>query len=226
MSLLSYQGKYLTFEGVYLNQGSPLIVDYDGNVYSTVTIGTQTWLSKNLMTTHYTDGTPIVNLSDPSAWIADSSGAYCWYSNNISFKNPYGAMYNWYATQNVIGFISGWHVPDMGEWMTLRGFVETLPEDAGRAGYYLKEIGEVHWAAGNDAVDLYGFTAVGAGLRNGVNGAFNNMGSLGEYAAESYDATYTDVAGFSEPGVLLDIGYANNINHLKKTGNSIRLLKN
>ena len=38
------------------------VTDFDGNVYHTITIGSQVWTVENLKTTHYRDGTPIPNI--------------------------------------------------------------------------------------------------------------------------------------------------------------------
>jgi len=57
---------------------STTAVDYDGNVYQSVTIGGETWLTENLFTTHYNNGAPI--LSD---W-TNGAGAFSPYDNILS----------------------------------------------------------------------------------------------------------------------------------------------
>lgn len=55
----------------------PALTDIDGNVYRTVTIGSQVWMAENLKTTHYNDGVEIEYPgSDNAAWTANTSGAY------------------------------------------------------------------------------------------------------------------------------------------------------
>lgn len=54
----------------------------DGKTYSTVTIGSQVWTSENLKETEYRDHTVIPQVTDGSAWVALTTGAFCWYNNN------------------------------------------------------------------------------------------------------------------------------------------------
>jgi hypothetical protein len=110
------------------NNGLPM--DADGNTYDTVVIGTQTWLTENLKTTKYINGDPIPLVTDNTAWSEIKRGAYCWYENNINYKDAYGALYNGYVAQysNFICPI-GYHVPTMDEWSTLINFLEDSPEE-------------------------------------------------------------------------------------------------
>jgi uncharacterized protein (TIGR02145 family) len=76
------------------------VTDIDGNIYNTVTIGTQVWMKENLKTTKYNDGTAMPNVTDNSAWAALTTGAYCDYNNTPSNSTTYGRLYNWYAVDN------------------------------------------------------------------------------------------------------------------------------
>jgi len=58
------------------------VVDYDGNEYDVVEIGTQLWLVQNLKVTHYNDGESIPNVTDNTTWAALTTGALCAYNND------------------------------------------------------------------------------------------------------------------------------------------------
>jgi uncharacterized protein (TIGR02145 family) len=84
------------------------VSDIDGNTYKTVQIGTQTWMAENLRTTKFNDGNNM------------TTGAYYWYNNDpVSFKNTYGALYDWYAVNTGKLCPTGWHVPGDEEWKQL-----------------------------------------------------------------------------------------------------------
>lgn len=73
------------------------VTDIDGNVYKTLTIGSQTWLAENLKTTKYNDGNAIPNITGDIEWDASDTDAFCWYDNDAAtHKATYGALYNWY----------------------------------------------------------------------------------------------------------------------------------
>jgi hypothetical protein len=62
------------------------LTDIDGNVYKTVKIGNQVWTASNWKCTKYSDGTPIPNVTDNTAWCALTTGAWCVYDNDINNK--------------------------------------------------------------------------------------------------------------------------------------------
>jgi len=64
-----------------------------------VMIGNQIWQSTNLDVTTYRDGTPIPQVSDPAEWANLTTGAWCYYNNNLENGLVYGKLYNWYSTK-------------------------------------------------------------------------------------------------------------------------------
>ena len=145
------------------------VTDVDGNIYSTVTIGTQVWLASNLKTTRYNDGTPIPLVTNSDAWFKLKTPGYCWYNNDVSNKETYGAMYNWYAVNTAKLCPKGWHVPSVAEWAILDSYTS---QNANK----LKEKGNSHWKETNTAAtDEFGFTLVPAGHRNWTI----NFGNIG-----------------------------------------------
>ena len=149
------------------------VTDIDGNVYNTVTIGSQVWMVENLKTTRYTDGTSIDLITDNTEWSNANTPAYCWNDNDIRNKDTYGALYNWYAVNTGKLCPTGWHSPTDTELTALSDY---LGGDA-IAGGKLKEMGTNHWANPNEgANNESGFTALPAGYRS-WNGNFNLAGT-------------------------------------------------
>ena len=139
------------------------IKDVDGNVYTSVIIGTQVWMRENLKTTKYKDGIAIPLITDNTAWGNLTTPGYCWYNNNeATNKNVYGALYNWYAVNTGKLCPVGWHVQTNEEW----GLLTTYLGGTNIPGK-LKEAGTVHWASPNTgATNESGFTAMPGGQRS------------------------------------------------------------
>ncbi len=165
------------------------ITDADGNVYHTVTIGTQVWMVENLKTTKYNDGTSIPLVSDTS-WTNLTTAAYCWYNNDASWKPIYGALYNWYAVNSGILAPKGFHIATRAEWATLIAYLggDTL------AGGKLKSTGTVEaitglWLSPNKgATNSSGFTAYPGGYRSV---AFQWINSFGYWWTATINGTST-----------------------------------
>jgi uncharacterized protein (TIGR02145 family) len=162
----------------------PNVTDVDGNLYQSVIIGTQTWMVENLKTTKYNDGTNIPNVTGASEWGTLTTGAYCWYNNDISYKATYGALYNWYAVNTGKLAPKGWHVPTDAEWSTLTSYLGGRNVDGGK----LKETGTTHWGSPNTgATNETGFTALPGSGRN-LDRGFYVIGYHGYWWSASEEA--------------------------------------
>ncbi|MBN1791843.1 MAG: PKD domain-containing protein [Bacteroidales bacterium] len=178
--------------------GTTTVTDFDGNVYNTITIGTQTWIKENLKTTHYSNGTAITLVTGTGNWdaLTDNSKAYCWYGDDINNKETYGALYTWAAAMNGASGSSAnpsgiqgvcpvdWHLPSHEEWWQLTEFLggESV------AGGKLKETGTEHWYSPNTAAtNETDFTALPGGQR-GNDGTFQTITNYGNWwSATEYD---------------------------------------
>ncbi len=172
---------------------SNTVTDIDGNVYPTVTIGTQVWMAANLKVTHYQNGDPLPNVTATATWTGLTAGAYCEYDNDVNNVATYGRLYNWYAASDVRNIApAGWHVPTDAEWMQLEMYLGmSLAEVGGNQtwrgtteGGKLKEAGLTHWATANiGATNESGFTALPGGTRY--------TGDYGVYVIGSWCAFWT-----------------------------------
>jgi uncharacterized protein (TIGR02145 family) len=162
------------------------VTDIDGNVYHTVTIGTQVWMLENLKTSKYRDGTIIPNETDNFTWLNLTTGACCDYENEPSNSVVYGKLYNYYAiadTRNICPL--GWHVPTMDEWTTLITFLGGVDS----AGDKLRESGTTHWENPNaGATNESGFTALPGGWRQGygADGKFYYLNRRGYWFGSTF----------------------------------------
>jgi uncharacterized protein (TIGR02145 family) len=165
----------LTF--MLLNTQAQTTTDIDGNIYNTITLGTQIWTKENLKTTRFSNGDSIATTSLPIN--NDSTSIFQWSYNQDSLNIPvYGRLYTWYAvTDNRDVCPIGWHVPSETEWLSLANF---LGGDS-IAGDKMKETGTTHWLNTSSTVtNSSGFTALPGGQRGNPNG-FSNLYTLGSF---------------------------------------------
>jgi uncharacterized protein (TIGR02145 family) len=200
-----------------------------------VTIGTQIWTNTNLDVTTYRDGTPIPQVTDPTAWAGLTTGAWCYYNNDPANGAVYGKLYNWYAVAGIHDAASlnnpslrkqfapqGWHIPSDAEWTTLTTFLggESV------AGGKMKSTGTIQassglWASPNAAAtNESGFTGLPASYRSYI-GSFLNIGLYGIWWSSSEDST----AGAWYRNLDYINGNATRYSTNKEIGFSVRCIK-
>ena len=141
---------------------------------SEVTIGDQTWMSKNLDVSTFRNGDPIKEVTteeELSELQNKGVPAWCYYENDHDYGKKYGKLYNWHAVNDPRGLApKGWHIPSQNELETLVSFLGGKD----KAGKLLKAKGE--WGRIDIGSNESGFSALPSGFR------FNNFGKLGYYA--------------------------------------------
>ncbi len=195
---------------VTINVGCGTVTDADGNTYNTVMIYSQCWMTENLATTKYNDGTDIPLVTDNYSWYELTTPGYCWYDNDQATNSDYGALYNGYTVNTGNLCPIGWHVPTDDEWATLTSNLGGTSVAGGK----LKENGLAHWNPYNvDATNESGFTGIPGGFRS------YGFGSLGEINFSWSSTPYWGLRIFGHYGHTLRITTTPNM------GYSVRCLK-
>ena len=182
----------LNIVAISTNSSGGTVTDYDNNIYSTITIGNQTWMAENLKVTHYPNGDAIPHITDNTAWgnLGDNNtdDAYCFYNNDASLG--YGALYTYAAAKDACP--AGWHLPSDAEWAELENYLADngYNYDGTTGGNKIgKSLASTSgWSSSNDVGDVgnnqssnnsTGFTALPGGYRSLSNGSFGNVGYSG-----------------------------------------------
>jgi uncharacterized protein (TIGR02145 family) len=199
------------------------IKDIDGNQYGTREIGLQTWMTSDLRTTRYIDGTPIPLVEDSVKWVSATKPAFCWYGNDKANAGNNGALYNFYVFDTTANGGKqlcplGWHVPTLAEWNQLIEFAGGIHE----AGLTLKDRYYNDWVLVSEKPNNpHGFSAFPGGFRSG-GGTFSNLGTWACFW------TSTRNSGTGAYGVVIaDKSSTITINDKlsKKIGSSVRCIK-
>ena len=165
------------------NKLTGTVADIDGNLYHTITIGTQVWMVENLKVTKYRNGDLIPIVTDNTQWGSLTTSAYCNYNNDANNASICGRLYNWYAATDARDISPpGWHVASFNDFDIL---ITYLGGDS-LAGGKMRETGTVHWGTPNTtATNESGFTGLPAGCRNNSDGSFFGIGNEANWGTSS-----------------------------------------
>ena len=164
------------------NCGTATVTDADGNVYGTVTVGTQCWLASNLKvgTKLASGGTMPANNGIIEKWCYDNSDANC---------TAEGGLYHWdeamqySTTEGVQGICpTGWHIPTDAQQYVLESYLATSACSATRSDWSCDPAGTKLKTGGTSGMNF-----PLAGYRN-TDGSF------------AYRTTYANVWSSSQGG--------------------------
>lgn len=160
-----------------------------------VTIGTQTWMSKNLA------------IDDGQGGIYTQTVQY----DDYSEEEVVEYYYTWAAAVRVAATVQGWHLPSTTEWDTLASTV-----GSSTAGTKLKST--YGWTSGN-GTDNYGFAVFPAGYRNS-SGTFSLLHTGARFwTANSYSSSNAYSRYFTKNATMSSSNFAKTLCY------SVRLVK-
>ncbi len=209
--------------------------DKGGSSYSTLRIGSQTWMVENLKTVRYSDVVKIKDLiltdsirtllpNDSSIlYRADSPKdtlAYYWKYQGGPSTNDFGKLYTWYTVTNRNVCPQGFRVPTENDWDKLINFLG----GSEIAGGKMKSTDSSMWELPNvGATNSSYFNAVGGGYKTEF-ATFINQLKFGFYWSSTEDAKFPDCG-------IAYVFYAGSIKSFKvskskKSAMSVRCVSN
>ncbi|MBQ3749796.1 MAG: hypothetical protein II865_00620 [Bacteroidales bacterium] len=177
------------------------VSDYQGNTYTIKAFGSQCWMTQNLRSRYYSDGSSIS--AGPETTAVNNNTPYYYYPNGVNSTaniNNYGLLYNWKAvmrnssssTSNPSGVQgicpSGWHVPSNAELVQFMNFIQSHSEYACGSSSFAKALASTYgwttetsscWMGNNQTSNnASGFNLPPAGyLYNGATNDYRYYGS-------------------------------------------------
>jgi uncharacterized protein (TIGR02145 family) len=118
---------------------SGLLKDSEGNIYTTKTFGSDTWMTENLkIGAHTTPNGNSLKVCTEAEWTANASYCYATSADNGAVADAgtqqpgKGYLYQWNAVMDGNTSVgargicpSGWHIPSDQEWQTLEGDISS-----------------------------------------------------------------------------------------------------
>jgi len=208
------------------------IIDIDGNVYETVLIGNQRWITSNLRVKTYRNGDPIPQIQDPFAWGNAKFGAWCYFNNDPSTEEQQGVLYNAYAFLDPRGLApEGTYVTSMCDWSKLILALEGRSNDNfndNKVGDKIK-VPEFFTIPGNsNPTNSSGLTIKPSGLRGGTVGYYPGMGvftnSMSQFWTTSQFDVYQGIPRYNTIAIYFYLYYLARDVYESSFGMSIRLI--
>jgi uncharacterized protein (TIGR02145 family) len=183
-------------------------------------------MKENLKTTRYRNGTQIdFPGANNDLWESNNTGAFAWYDNNISWKNTYGALYNWYATVNSNNLCpQGWHVPSNSEFTSIVSFLGGEDVAGGKMKSTSTEPApHPRWDMPNNAAtNESGFSGFPGGDRASTMGQYLGLGVYGRWwSSSSFNEEHA-----KSRWIRYSAGWIEENTNAKSNGFSVRCLKN
>lgn len=186
---------------------------------STVTIGNQIWMTKNLDVITFRNGDTIFEAKSNEDWKRASKfhiPAYCYYDNDSENGKKYGCLYNWYAVMDERGLAPlGYHIPNNEEYnfllsnLGLRNVTYHGLKINHKIATMLQSTSNL-WSSVMDrnnetATNSSGFSALPGGLRYEDSGSFNLVREEGNWWSSEniWDSMFNQMnSNKGNPGVL------------------------